>query len=55
MLQCQICNVCSGKHKIEIQGLCGSHAEEIKEFLHWWVENKETLKKINIKKLGKKF
>jgi len=54
-MECQICNVCSGKHKIEIQGLCGDHAEEIKDFLHWWLENKGALKEIDLKKLSKKF
>lgn len=55
MAECQICNVCKGTHKAEIQGLCGDHAEKIKELLHWWEENKEALKKTDLKKVSKKF
>jgi len=55
MEKCQICSVCNGTHKVEIQGICGNHAEQIKDLLHWWEENKEALKETDIKKLSKKF
>ena len=29
MIECQICNVKKGKHKVEPQGICGDCAEKI--------------------------
>lgn len=33
MLECQICNVKKGKHKVEPQGICGACAEKIAKLL----------------------
>jgi hypothetical protein len=44
-MECQICLVCEGKHKESSKGICGEHAEKIKELLEWWEDNKKVLKK----------
>ncbi len=41
MAECQICAVRKGRHKVEIQGICGKHAEEIEKLLKWWGKQKK--------------
>jgi len=54
-MECQICLTKEGKHLIQVEGLCGEHAQKLKEVLEWFCENKESLEKLDLKGLTKKF
>ena len=54
-MKCQLCLIHEGKHKVQVEGLCGDHAEQIKEILTFWQENKEILTEFDLGKASKKF
>lgn len=54
-MRCQLCLVKRGLHKVQVEGLCGEHAVKVQEVLNWFCENRESLKKIDLKKASEKF
>ena len=54
-MKCQLCLEVNGEHKVQAEGLCGTHTEQIKELLDWYFANKDCLKGIDLMKVSQKF
>ena len=54
-MECQLCLIHEGRHRVQTEGLCGSHAEQVKRVLTWFQSHSEFLEAIDYKKVSQKF